>query len=167
MFLAILSGAIFTANNFVLVHFKLSPVDATLIRGRIHCCILGSVYRYVNSNKMSKIYSLFAPKSAFWALEMAILMLWYVLMLLTKFFTNCIKKVHFLHHFRKLIQIRCHKAVDNKMNKCFVGYQTSLILNFFRYFCTSINLSIKSLFINIQPNLIIFFLLNINNQIQI
>ena len=58
MFLAILSGAIFTANNFVLVHFKLSPVDATLIRGCIHCCILGSVYRYV-----------FAPKKCFFGIR--------------------------------------------------------------------------------------------------
>jgi len=45
IFLAILSGVLFTANNFILVHFHIAPIDATLVRGFVHCVILGLILR--------------------------------------------------------------------------------------------------------------------------
>ena len=45
MVLAVLSGVLFTANNFILVHFKVSPIDATVVRGCVQCIILGIILR--------------------------------------------------------------------------------------------------------------------------
>ena len=35
---------------------------------------------------------------------------------INKFVPNSTKKVHNLHHGRKLMQIRCHKGADTKMH---------------------------------------------------
>jgi len=45
MFLAILSGVLFTLNNFLLVKGDLTPVDAILVRGFVHVGLLGLYYR--------------------------------------------------------------------------------------------------------------------------
>jgi len=45
MLLALISGILFTANNFVLVHFDLNPIDAVYVRGFVHVVILSTVLR--------------------------------------------------------------------------------------------------------------------------
>jgi len=45
MILAVLSGILFTCNNFILLYSRNSPLDAILIRGIIHIGILGLYYR--------------------------------------------------------------------------------------------------------------------------
>ena len=49
MFFAVVSGVLFTCNNFILVYSQNSPLDAILIRGIIHIGILGLYYRYIIS----------------------------------------------------------------------------------------------------------------------
>lgn len=44
MLLAIISGVLFTVNNFVLVHAGLNPMDAVLVRAVVHITILGLYY---------------------------------------------------------------------------------------------------------------------------
>ena len=45
MLLALISGILFTANNFVLVYAAVSPLDAVLVRGLVHSMVLGLYYR--------------------------------------------------------------------------------------------------------------------------
>jgi len=45
LLLAILSGVLFTVNNFVLVHAEIQPMDAIFVRGCVHVLILGLYFR--------------------------------------------------------------------------------------------------------------------------
>lgn len=45
MTLALISGILFTGNNFVLVYAAVAPLDAVLVRGLVHSLVLGLYYR--------------------------------------------------------------------------------------------------------------------------
>ena len=49
-----------------------------------------------------------------------------------KLVPNSTKKMHNLHHYRKLMQIRCQKGADTEMPKCLVGLEPHGIMNYSR-----------------------------------
>ena len=50
------------------------------------------------------------------------------LMLLSKFIPNKTKEMHFLRHFRRLVEIRYHKGTGTKMHNCLVGIKRTIYI---------------------------------------